>query len=80
MNGGAGTIYHRFNDTLVVTNEIVNTTSFTMLKVPPKKDLVDDKFELAKKMYIVDGARMKVAEDHEDLIFDELYIWNYGYL
>ena len=80
MNGGAGTIYHRFNDTLVVTNELVNTTSYTMVKVPHAKELVNEKFELAKIMYIVDGARLKVADDHEDLTFDEIYLWNYSHL
>ena len=44
MNGGAGTIYHRFNDTLVVDNEGVNTTALTSVKISADKDLVDDKF------------------------------------
>ena len=78
MNGGAGTIYHRFNDTLVVDNEGVNTTALTSVKISGEKDLVDDKFQLVKKLYIVNGARLEVVEDHEDLTFDELYVWNYG--
>ena len=42
-NGGAGTIYFHTNDTLVVDNGEMNSTAFTIVRVPEGKPLVDDK-------------------------------------
>ena len=56
FNGGAGSIYHVFNDTLVINNGNTNTTSKTLVKIPPAKPLVDEKYELAAKFYVVNGA------------------------
>lgn len=33
-NGGSGTIYYKFNDTLVADNAEMNSTAFTIVKVP----------------------------------------------
>ena len=37
MNGGGGTIYYRFNDTLAVDNGELNSTAFTIVKIPEEK-------------------------------------------
>ena len=34
MNGGGGTIYYRFNDTLAVDNGELNSTAFTIVRIP----------------------------------------------
>ena len=40
-NGGSGSVYYKFNDTLVVNNAEMNSTAFTFVKVPTEKELVD---------------------------------------
>jgi len=56
MNGGAGTIYHVSNDTLVARNEGTKTKSRTILSIPSKVDAGDEKLSLAAKLFVVDGA------------------------
>ena len=51
-NGASGTLWYKTNDTLIVDNREMNSTGFTMLRVPNKKPLVEDKQELAKKLYL----------------------------
>ena len=73
-NGGSGTIYYRQNDTLLVDNRGVNTTALTLLRVPNGKELVGDRKELAKKLSVRKGARVKIQGEHRDMTFDELSI------
>lgn len=81
LNGGSGTIYHVQNDTLVARNEERKTKSRTILRVPPDKAQVEGKNQLAAKMFVVDGAHVQVLnEEYSDLIFDELYVWNFSWL
>lgn len=51
-NGASGTIYYRFNDTLLVDNAEMNSTAFTQVRVPDHKELIDDRLELSKKLYL----------------------------
>ena len=58
QNGGAGSVYHVLNDTLVINNDNMNTTQTTFVRIPPAKPLVDGKHSLAAKFYTVQGARV----------------------
>ena len=81
QNGGAGSIYHVYNDTLVINNDGTNTTSRTLVRIPSAKPLVDERHELAAKLYVVNAAKVQVINsEHEDLTFDELHVWTYSWL
>lgn len=81
-NGASGTIWYRKNDTLVVNNNESNSTAYTVVRVPSAKaPLEDDRYELSKKLYVADGARLFVDDaDHKDMTLDELYVFNYSWL
>ena len=48
--------------------------------MPKSKPLVDGRHELAKKLFVVDSARLVLADDHEDLTFDGIFLANYAML
>ena len=52
----------------------MNTTALTLLRVPNGKELVGDRKELAKKLSVRKGARVKIQGEHRDMTFDELSI------
>ena len=81
-NGASGTVWYRTNDTLVVNNNEANSTAYTVVRVPSAKATLDgDKYELSKKLYVADGARLFVEDDeHKDMTFDELYVFNHSWL
>lgn len=81
MNGGSGTIYYKFNDTLVMDNAEMNSTAFTIVKVPEGKTAINgDQQELAKKLYVQQGARVLVFGEHKDMTFDTLYVTGNSWL
>ena len=79
-NGASGTIYYRFNDTLLVDNAEMNSTAFTQVRVPDHKELIDDRLELSKKLYLQNGARLVIYGEHKDMTFDEMYVYNHSWL
>lgn len=81
MNGGSGTIYYKLNDTLLMDNGELNSTAFTIVKIPENKVSVNEnQQQLAKKLYLQNGARVLLFGDHKDICFDTLHVSSYSWL